>query len=438
MKKNPKVSVFIASYNHAPYLPECLDSILAQTYRDFEIVIVDDGSTDESPEIIRSYQRQYPDRVFYYTHPGHENKGISASCNLAISKSRGEYLAWIGSDDAWFLDKLELQVKLLDDFPQYGLVYGYAQNMNESGKILPRLIGKDITLDVNPLGCILQSCSPPAMTIMIRRGCLEEVGLFDEDLVNSDWELIIRISAHWKLGFIDKPLAKYRLHSSNVSKGIDPKILLERYLEMYQAVSEKASKIGGAFLIPRNQALLSLQLAFHYYCDGKIEEAAKSLSNAFDEAPSLSEDIYGFNEWLNRWKPAFYNTTLGHFGFWTIVHLPHQINRSFRSQLTSLQLNNPDTRKFFIRRGIERDLVKREPIIDSDLFGDCPNEIPLTPTWKHHVLSELYPELLFKNYKIGNLSKTRYYWGKTIGYNPTWLKNRGVLSIGFKAFLKPY
>ena len=117
MDSNPKVSVFIASYNHARYLPECLDSILAQTYPDFEIVIVDDGSTDGSPSLLEDYQRRFPEKIRYSWHPEHGNWGVSRTSNDAIQKSRGEYLAWIGSDDAWYPDKLKQQVEQLDNDP---------------------------------------------------------------------------------------------------------------------------------------------------------------------------------------------------------------------------------------------------------------------------------------------------------------------------------
>ena len=435
MPESPKVGVFIASYNHAQFLPECLDSILAQTYQNFEIVIVDDGSTDKSHEILTDYQRCFPEKIYYFWHSGHRNKGISASCNLAISKARGEYLAWIGSDDVWYPDKLMQQVAFLDNNPRFGLVYSHAHFINETGDILPGLAGVDVTHDSNPLGRMIQYCHPPAMTVVIRRDCLEDVGLFDENLIYSDWDLMIRVFARWEAGFLNSALAKYRIHNRNVSKGIDPKKDLERILALYLAVRIKSTNIGGTLLIPRNQALLSLQFAFHYFYAGKIEEAIINLSRAFEEDPSLIDETSYFNDWLNSWKPDFYNTSHGHFGFWVIAHLSPMVPATFRSELAKLQLSNPETKSFFIRRGIQRGQSQIEPVDLTNMFDDCPGEIPISRSWKEGVLKEVYPALLFDSYKIGNLRKTQYYWRKTVQLDPFRLRNRGVWSIGLKALL---
>ena len=437
MPESPRVSVFIASYNHAQFLPECLDSILTQTFQDFEIVVVDDGSTDGSHEILIDYQQRFPEKILYYWHPGQVNKGISASCNLAISKARGEYLAWIGSDDAWYPEKLVQQVALLDNHPRYGLVYSYAHFIDESGNRITGLAGVDVTHDTNPLGRIIQSCHTPAQTLVIRRDCLEDVGVFDENLVYSDWELMIRIFACWEVGFIGSPLAKYRLHTTNISKGIDPKINLQRILAMFQTIRDKANYIGGTLLLPRNQAFLSLQLAFHHYCVGNLEEAKNNLSRAFEEDPSLSQDVNYFNDWLNSWKPEYYNTSHGHFGFWVIANLPPQIIIPFRDKLLELQFNHPDTKEFFIRRGIEWGSAQKYPNGVTEIFSDFPVCIPLPRVWKDQVLREVFPTLLFKSYKVGDISKVRQYWVKTIQSNPSWLRNRGIWSVGLNAFLRP-
>ena len=155
----------------------------------------------------------------------------------------GDYLAWIGSDDIWYPDKLEQQVAQLDKNPNQGLVYGYAHFIDATGNRLPGLYGHDITADLNPMACMIQSCHPPAMTVMIRRKCLDEVGLFDEKLIYSDWDLWIRVLAHWEAGFLAKPLAMYRIHGQNLSKRIDPHVDLQRILSLMCAIREKSARI---------------------------------------------------------------------------------------------------------------------------------------------------------------------------------------------------
>src|SRR6476660_5130840 len=123
----PRVSVCIPSYNHAPYLAEAIDSVLAQTYRDFEIVLVDDGSTDDSLEIAQGYAARFPDVVRVLTHANHANLGISETVNLAYQESRGEFWSGLPSDDMLYPDKLERQVAFLDAHPNIGWLYSHAE-----------------------------------------------------------------------------------------------------------------------------------------------------------------------------------------------------------------------------------------------------------------------------------------------------------------------
>ena len=436
MSSPPKVSVFISNYNYARYLPECLDSILAQTYQDFEIVIVDDGSTDNSLEILMDYKRRYPEKIHHYWHPGHANKGLSVSSNLAISKAQGEYLAWTGSDDMWYPEKLERQIEQLDSDPRLGMVYSYADFVDGEGRVLPGRAGIDITSDPNPVGRMLRSCHPPAMTVVIRRQCLEEVGVFDETLPTiQDWDLWIRVFSRWKVGFIDRPLAKYRIHGNNQSKGIDPQVELDTYLTLYHRLEQKRFDIGGVLLEPRNQAILDLQFAFHLFPNDKVDEAAKRLHAAFHKDPSLYEDVAFINDWLNQWKPDFYTPEQTHLGLWVIAHLPPTAAPIFRSRLLELQLQNPETKAFFVQRGIQRGKSQSGPVDMARIFDDCPSELPIPRSWKVDVLKEIYPALLFESYKAGDLPNTRYYWRKTVQLDRSWLANRGVLSIGMKAHL---
>lgn len=431
---SPRVSVFLAAYNHARFLPECLDSILAQTYRDFEIVVVDDGSGDDSHEILTDYQRRFSERIHYLWHPGHVRRGISASCNLALAHARGEYLAWIGSDDLWYPETLARQVARLDAYPDQGLVYGYAHFIDTSGNLLPGLYGVDISRDQNPIARMIQSCHPPAMTVMVRRECLERVGLFDETLVCSDWELWLRVLAHWKPGFVSEALARYRIHGRNVSKGIDPHLDLQRTLEVMLAVRSKAAAVGGGLMHPRNRALLDLQIAFLLFCSGREEEAIRNLHRAFEQDPTLSRDAEYFSEWLSAWKPDFYTVAHPQYGLWAIAHLPQDSSAAFRKRVTALLLASEDARSFFIKRGIETGLKQEKAGALDMIFDDCPQGIVLPRAWRAGIMREIYAALLFKTAESGNSSKTRYYWTKAVRHDPSWLLNRGVWSIAVRAF----
>src|ERR1039457_2785079 len=140
---SPIVSVCVASYNHARFLPAMLDGILSQTFRDFEIVAVDDGSTDNSLEVLHGYADRNPEIMRVYTHPGARNLGISATLNLGFEKSRGKYWCPHASDDVSYPDRLERQVAFLDGHPDVGWVYGIADLIDDYGASLGGQFGSD-------------------------------------------------------------------------------------------------------------------------------------------------------------------------------------------------------------------------------------------------------------------------------------------------------
>jgi glycosyltransferase involved in cell wall biosynthesis len=435
MRDNTKISVIIPTYNNARYLPECLDSVLSQTCQDFEIVIVDDGSQDGSHELLLDYQSHYPDKIRYFWHPAHVNKGVIITSNLAIQKAKGEFVARIDSDDIWYPEKLDQQISILDSHREIGLVYSHTQCIDGSGNNLSRLEGSDVTRAENPLGLLLISLCVPQSTFIVRHRILDQVGLYDESFLYSDWDLMVRIFSHHKAAFIDTPLAKYRIHDHNLSKGNDPKVELDRIITVFRKLEQKSSSIGGALLENRNQAILDLQLAFHIFCEGDKEQTVAYLHRAFQKDPSLDSDTAFFNSWLNQWKPAFYTVDHDHFGFWVIAHLPPSVTRAVQRELADLQLSHPNTIDFFVRRGIQRGLSQNRPVDLADIFDDCSGEIPLSKSWKEEVLKKVYPALLFDSYRMGDVPKTQHYWKKAVQLDPAWLRNRGVWSIGLKALL---
>lgn len=133
MPESPTVSVWVPAFDHERYLAASLDSIFAQTWRDYEIVLVDNGSSDSTLDIARAYAARCPSIMQVLTHPGHVNLGILRICNFAVEHCKGKYLAGIGSDDAWYPDHLQSLVEVLEHRPQIGLVYGRADIINANG-----------------------------------------------------------------------------------------------------------------------------------------------------------------------------------------------------------------------------------------------------------------------------------------------------------------
>jgi glycosyltransferase involved in cell wall biosynthesis len=118
------VSIIIPFYNRENFLRDAIETVLAQTYSNWELFLVDDGATDRSTEIARSYTARFPEKIHYFSHPGHANRGVTRARNLGASMSHGEYLAFLDSDDLWLPDKLKHQVTQLEAHPQAGLCYG--------------------------------------------------------------------------------------------------------------------------------------------------------------------------------------------------------------------------------------------------------------------------------------------------------------------------
>ena len=123
LKKSPLVSIITPFLNTDKYFEECIESVISQTYDNWELMLIDDGSTDNSTRIAKQYAAKYPNKIIYLAHENRQNRGASASRNLGIQSSRGEYIAFLDSDDIYLPNKLEVQVPLLNAHPEAGMLY---------------------------------------------------------------------------------------------------------------------------------------------------------------------------------------------------------------------------------------------------------------------------------------------------------------------------
>lgn len=122
MQTKPLVTVIIAFLNEEKFLPETIASVLAQTYQNWELLLVDDGSTNNSTDIAQQFATEYPDKIFYLEHDGHVNKGVCVSRNMGVKNAKGELVAILDADDVWLPEKLEKQVAIFQQHPELGLV----------------------------------------------------------------------------------------------------------------------------------------------------------------------------------------------------------------------------------------------------------------------------------------------------------------------------
>jgi glycosyltransferase involved in cell wall biosynthesis len=127
MSSKPLVSSIISFLNEERFIQEAIESVFAQTYDNWELLLVDDGSTDASTRIALQYAERHPSKVRYLEHPGHQNRGVSVSRNLGSRHAKGKYVAFLDSDDVWLPNKLQRQVTILGACPEAGMVYGLPQ-----------------------------------------------------------------------------------------------------------------------------------------------------------------------------------------------------------------------------------------------------------------------------------------------------------------------
>ena len=268
-EKNPTVSVIIPTYNRAHLIGRAIQSVLNQTYRDFEIIVVDDGSTDNTEEVIKSFSDE---RIRYIKHK--ENKGAAAARNTGIKTARGKFIAFQDSDDEWLPEKLEKQMKVFETAPpEVGIVYtGFWRFENNKKIYIPFSWVKQKEGNIHEELLKGNFIGTPAA--LVRKECFEKAGMFDEKLPGlEDWELFIRLSKYYNFKCVDEPLLVSYYTSNSISANN------EAYIKTLKLI---LSKHFNDFA--KNKKLLSghyFSLGVNlYYSSGNFEEGKNYLIKA--------------------------------------------------------------------------------------------------------------------------------------------------------------
>jgi glycosyltransferase involved in cell wall biosynthesis len=221
----PLVSVVLIFFNAARFIEEAIASVFGQTYRSWELLLVDDGSVDRSTDIAKAYAGKHPDRVRYLEHAGHQNQRMSASRNLGIRHASGKYIALLDADDVWLPNKLERQVAILESHPDVGLLYGaplYWRSWDPG-----RIDGDDYTPSLGvPHDTVFQppalltlqlagaACSPCPSDVLLRHDVVKAVGAFDETFPGlfEDQAFFAKVKLHAPIFVSGECWDRYRLH----------------------------------------------------------------------------------------------------------------------------------------------------------------------------------------------------------------------------------
>lgn len=248
----PRVSVVIPTYNSAAFLEEAIQSVLGQTYSDFEVVVIDDGSTDGTEYVVRSFG----DRVSYLKQ---DNRGVSAARNHGIHKSQGNYVAFLDSDDFWLPGKLAEQIPLLDRDAELGLVYSDWRVTSEKGVLEPSYLSNLAPASGYVFDELVRSGFILTSGTVVRRSCLDDVGDFDETLsIAQDYDLWLRICYRWKIALVNKPLVIKRSWDGSLSSNL-PKTAAERIVSFEKALKNYPD------MTPPSRRRVRRQLAINYW-----------------------------------------------------------------------------------------------------------------------------------------------------------------------------
>ena len=227
--KDPLVSIITPTFNHARFIEHCVRSVLQQTYRSWEMVVVDDASSDGTPDLVRKLAAANP-RIEVITHPRRYGiEGLADSYNEALSVSRGELIAVLEGDDWWAPDRLARQVPLLSEDASLVLAYGDCWEVSETGRRIG-YVATPVSHDslrsssADAITYFSTLASVPANTVLIRRDALERVGGFrSEGLPLVDYPTWLTLSLHGDFVRVDRPISYWRRHAGSVSwRNLEP------------------------------------------------------------------------------------------------------------------------------------------------------------------------------------------------------------------------
>jgi len=298
MTVKPLVSVIMPAYNCASYIGQALNSALAQDYENIEIIVINDGSTDSTPDILASYG----DRI---TVLNQKNSGSAAARNFGLRTAKGEYLAFLDSDDYWLANKISLQVEYLQNHPDTGLVYcdWIEWRADQDGKFqMPSDINEDMSLEIDDkysgwlYNLLLLDCYVHTSTVLMRKPVYLKAGEFDVKLRRGqDYDYWIRVSRITKLDKLKAVLSFYRIHGGSITRkphGINYGIeVINKALNQWSNIGPDGT-VTEMKVIRKRLALLWFGFGYEHYVNGDKQLAIKAFRSAIRQRAA----------WLSPWK----------------------------------------------------------------------------------------------------------------------------------------
>lgn len=284
MSSPPAVSVVIATYNRANYLRETIDSVLGQRFQNFELIVVDDGSTDETREVVASYGTRVQ---FIYQ----ENRGPSAARNLGVRNASGEWISFQDSDDLCLSGHLETLFGYVRQHPELGMVFangGYVGGQEHGREtIIPEAKSRRLAEKGVRLADLFDKSIVRLQAALISKRCYDELGGHDEDLrISMDLDLTFRLFSRYPVAYLDEVVFSYRRHSGNT--GANQELRLSeniRVIEKLLADNDHAETLLGKRRIAARLAYRYYRLAKGRWKQGSRAEARQAISEAASLSP---------------------------------------------------------------------------------------------------------------------------------------------------------
>lgn len=298
----PLVSIVIPTYNTAEYIPFTLDSLAAQSFKNFETLVVDDGSTDATRDALEPYQSW-----IVYIHQ--ENSGRSEARNTGIKAAKGKYVAFLDSDDLWTEHKLARQVELMEIRPDMDFLFGDKQRFSSDGSVIMHSMFRKKGYDRNFFGDPLFVSNPyrklldepyiPTGTVMMRRACFKKTGLFDPNIYAEDWEFWLRVALRCKIAYVEEIWELERDRPGSGSKNLHAVYesniqSLEKHKRMYAGRLQKMGiDLDG-----------KLRVLYKHYGYFLLESRKELARNHLRKSLSFGFDFKTLAYWASSYLPS--------------------------------------------------------------------------------------------------------------------------------------
>ncbi len=384
----PLVSVVVPTYNRSCYLSEAIQSVFVQEYVPLEIIVVDDGSTDNTREVLH----QYFDRV---TCIYQSNQGAAVARNVGIAASKGAYIALLDSDDIWRPGKLREQVQFLNDKPYYGMVGCKVVEIAHDGSVIQNGLGDDVSQEYVALERVLLDSPLPPSTLLVRREALPQPYPFTPGIhYCEDWEFCLRVALIHPIGYINQPLVGYRSHSQNLTFPIVSQAKVEEHLcNRLRVLTSIATHVPPELLAAQAKAEANEYARFSIptYMNGEFVLGAARIATAIRLDPE-------------RWYAG------GELAEVIVLY-------------AGLLLHQRGEREAFV-------------FLDN-VFAHLPVELKKPEHMRAAVYARIRIAAAFEDYRQRQFGQVLTNIFKATVNNPTSLANRGVLSITARSLVPP-